>query len=64
MLYSDNWLKSVSEDVLQIEKDKVMSMCCIARDNNDMETLSILERAMDDIDEELVERFSRSLFCR
>lgn len=60
MLHSVSWLKSASDAVLQSEKDKVMKMYCIARDNNDMETLPILEMAMDDIDEELVERFSRS----
>ena len=60
MLHSDSWLKSASDAVLQSERDKVMKMYCTARDNNDMETLPILEIAMDDIDEELVERFSRS----
>lgn len=60
MLHSVSWLKSASDAALQSEKDKAMQMYYTARDNNDMETLSILEIAMDDIDEELVERFSRS----
>lgn len=60
MLHSVSWLKSASDDVLQAEKDKAMKMYCTARDNNDMATLSILEIAVDDIDEELVERFLRS----
>lgn len=60
MLHSDSWLKSASDAVLEAEKDKAMKLYYAARDNNDMETLSILEIAMDDIDEELVERFSRS----